>query len=270
MTVRVVRLPSSSQLDLYLTQSSASTVYAPKSSPDFINDISIKGTTPELNFLNPSGSAVSTVIHYGVEIPGEAEMIVTANPTDAYTKSSLYLYAGAAELITNIGSMSSLAAGVGAGVGFSIHHGTNGTLLKVDTSGRVTTPKNPAFNVTYTDGSVTFGTGVIVFNTVRTNVGSYYSTSTGRFTAPVSGHYQFNVHFFKYTSYNNPSNTYWGFRKNGSTIITTNHGAAGSDGGQSLNTTIYLAANDYIDVYAQNTIQSWGDQFLQFSGHLVG
>ena len=69
---------------------------------------------------------------------------------------------------------------------------------------------------------------------------------------------------------NNPSNTYWGFRKNGSTIITTNHGAAGSDGGQSLNTTIYLAANDYIDVYAQNTIQSWGDQFLQFSGHLVG
>jgi len=48
----------------YLTQTSASTVYASKTSPDFINDISIKGTTPELNFLNPSGSVVSTVIHF--------------------------------------------------------------------------------------------------------------------------------------------------------------------------------------------------------------
>jgi hypothetical protein len=140
----------------------------------------------------------------------------------------------------------------------------------ISTTGRITATSQPAFNATYTDGSVTFSAGVVVFNSARTNVGSHYSTSTGRFTAPVAGHYHFDVHFFKYTSYTNPSNTYWGFRVNGGATVTTNHGAQGSDGGQSLSTTIYLNANDYIDVYAQNTIQSWGGQFLQFSGYLVG
>ena len=151
-----------------------------------------------------------------------------------------------------------------------ISDGQGNIRIQADSGGRVTMPSQPAFNVTYTDGSVTFGAGVIVFNSARTNVGSHYSTSTGRFTAPVAGHYHFDVHFFKYTSYTNPSNTYWGFRVNGGATVTTNHGAQGSDGGQSLSTTIYLNANDYIDVYAQNTIQSWGGQFLQFSGFLIG
>ena len=140
----------------------------------------------------------------------------------------------------------------------------------ISTTGRITSSSQPAFNVTYTDGSVTFNTGVIVFNSIRTNVGNHYSTSTGRFTAPVSGNYHFDVHFFKFSSYNNPSNTYWGFRKNGGAFITTNHGVQGSDGGQSLNATIYLNANEYVDVYTQNTLQSWGDQFLHFSGFLIG
>ena len=137
-------------------------------------------------------------------------------------------------------------------------------------SGNVLMPSKPSFNVTYTDGSVTFGAGVVVFNVARTNIASCYNTSTGRFTAPVSGHYQFNVHFFKFSSYTNPSNTYWGFRRNGGAIITTNHGVQGSDGGQSLNTTIYLNANDYIDVFTQGTLQTWGDQFMHFSGFLIG
>lgn len=196
-------LTQSSASTSYLSQASASTVYSPKSSPDFINDISIKGTTPELNFLNPSGSVVSTVIHYGVEIPGEAEMIVTANPTDAYTKSSLYLYAGAAELITNIGSVSSLAAGVDKVSGFTVISGSNGTLLKVDTSGRVNTPLQPSF-LAYRSGDQTgynpsTQVNPIIYNATSYNVGANYNTSTGKFTAPVAGDYIFEAGTYQST-----------------------------------------------------------------------
>jgi hypothetical protein len=159
--------------------------------------------------------------------------------------------------------------GINAATTLSLQTGGT-TRLSIDSSGRSLSPFQPAFNATYTDGGVTFSAGVVVFNVARTNIGNHYSTSTGRFTAPVSGHYHFDVHFFKFASYTNPSNTYWGFRRNGGAIITTNHGVQGSDGGQSLNTTIYLNTNDYIDVSTQGTLQTWGDQFMHFSGYLVG
>jgi len=252
----------------FLTSSSASTVYAPKSSPDFINDISIKGTTPELNFLNPSGSAVSTVIHYGVEIPGEAEMIVTANPTDAYTKSSLYLYAGAAELITNIGSMSSLAAGVDKVSGFTVISGSNGTLLKVDTSGRVTTPKIPAFNVY--SSFVSTQSGNLTYNATNSNNGGHMNLGTGLFTAPVSGYYHFNYYGFIDTGLS--GNTTITFQKNGAGLPSrayndfndTSYGPV-----ITLSAVIYLATNDNVRVNITGAGVHGNDSSF-FSGFLIG
>jgi len=51
----------------------------------------------------------------------------------------------------------------------------------------------PAFTVRLTDGSVT-GTGVVDYNQVDTDNTSSYTTSDGRFTAPVAGHYFFSAH----------------------------------------------------------------------------
>lgn len=254
----------------YLTQASASNTYASKTSPEFNEDISIQGSVPDLTFINSSGSVVSRMNVLAAGVLGEAEFNIVANEANPYKTSRIILYGSGAQIAVNTGELYSSVLTIDSNYPFSLISSEIGTMLNVDSSGRVTSPKQPAFNVTYTDGSVTFGAGVVVFNTVRTNVGGHYSTSTGRFTAPVAGHYHFDVHFFKYTAYTNPSNTYWGFRVNGGATITTNHGAQGSDGGQSLSTTIYLNANDYIDVYAQNTIQSWGGQFLQFSGYLAG
>ena len=270
-TTRVFRIPSNTQLDSYLTQTSASTVYASKTSPDFINDISIKGTTPELNFLNPSGSVVSTVTHYGFEIPGEAEMVVTANPTEAYKKSSLYLYAGHAELITDIGSMSSLAAGVDKVYGFGVHHGTNGTLLKVDTSGRVTKPSQPYFHVRSTQATAV-GNDVL-WSVIDNNVGSSYTSANGRFTAPVAGTYFFSAHGL------------WNNADAGDMRIALYKNAAGINGNRFiltktasnwmtfyLNDIIYLAAGDYVTVrYLQgtNTLHVDAD-YNGFRGWLLG
>ena len=80
----------------------------------------------------------------------------------------------------------------------TIQDATNSnTALSVDSSGRVTTPARPFFEVrkdvnqtgiTATSGNPT----IITFNVVGANVGSHFDTSTSRFTAPVTGVYQFN------------------------------------------------------------------------------
>ena len=64
-------------------------------------------------------------------------------------------------------------------------------VVSIDTAGRVTTPYQPAFHATSSNGPTT-GT-VWIFNGVVFNIGSYYSTTSGRFTAPVAGTYHFYV-----------------------------------------------------------------------------
>jgi hypothetical protein len=63
--------------------------------------------------------------------------------------------------------------------------------LNIDGSGRVTMPYQPAFMV-IGDGRAAYGPGTnFVYGTTRFNVGNHYSTSTGRFTAPIAGRYAF-------------------------------------------------------------------------------
>jgi len=81
----------------------------------------------------------------------------------------------------------------------TIQDATNSTTaISVDTAGRVTTPARPFFEVrksgnqTGITATNTSNATIITFNVVGSNVGSHFDTSTGRFTAPVTGVYQFN------------------------------------------------------------------------------
>ena len=60
--------------------------------------------------------------------------------------------------------------------------------MRINSSGYVTTPYQPAFSVGKGNGDVSPG-NTIIFNVVFTNTGSFYNTTTGRFTAPVTGRY---------------------------------------------------------------------------------
>jgi hypothetical protein len=66
------------------------------------------------------------------------------------------------------------------------------TGLNIDASGRVTTPLQPTF-FAYRTSDYTINTTpvVLVYDTTKINIGSAYSTSTGRFVAPITGVYEF-------------------------------------------------------------------------------
>jgi len=117
------------------------------------------------------------------------------------------------------------------------------------------------------------GVQTIVFENTVFNNGNNYSTSNGRFTAPIAGYYHLGAHFFKYTTYTNSTNTYWGIFTSNGYSATTNHGTQGQDGGQSLSTIVYMGQGDYADVQITSTgstIQSYGTMnFNSFYGYLL-
>ena len=101
----------------------------------------------------------------------------------------------------------------------TIQDATNSnTAITIDSAGRVnfseapTTTSRPAFLARRTSGQ---STGTVEFDTVMLNQGSHYDNSTGIFTAPIAGLYNFS---FNVLSDNNGSDSYFAtsLYKNGS------------------------------------------------------
>lgn len=170
-------------------------------------------------------------------------------------------YAGFQESEAAIGTMGSRALKLTT---------DNTARITVDASGRVTMPYQPAFHVidlTFSSGTSSYGTG----GTVKFNRGNCYSTSTGRFTAPVTGLYYFWGAIQHFLS---GSTTYVGllFDKNGAgDTIEYVSGIGGSYNNHQEETGAYLAylnANDYVNIEAnrgaRNGVQN------AFMGYLLG
>jgi len=156
--------------------------------------------------------------------------------------------------------------------------GTN-TAMTINSDGVVSTSARPAFSA-YRDSTTTEGlTGTVIFNGVYSNVGSHYNTSTGIFTAPVSGLYQFN--FVGFGS-NDTSGNYLAAGSSvmvslmtSSTVFARTYTAAASSAifpNMSFSAAIPLNANDeiYISVGSSYVYSDASDAYLRFSGYLVG
>jgi hypothetical protein len=149
---------------------------------------------------------------------------------------------------------------------------TNGTeRMRIDSSGRVTTPYQPAFLAQYSSGAtINSGTtGALAFNSEVYNVGSHYSTSTYRFTAPVAGVYVF------YTGVGGtsgqPANSYFGiaFQVNGSTKNAQWQNSAAGYQVQKHTQAFSLNAGDYVTVWCE-VASSFTSQAPFFGGYLLG
>jgi hypothetical protein len=155
---------------------------------------------------------------------------------------------------------------------------TNGSeRMRIDSSGRVTMPYQPMFSAGRNAGHVAKN-NVYIFNSASVNVGSHYNTTNGRFTAPVAGHYLFSTRLMTDTNGGTVGHVSYDIRKNGSRFAQayTYRDTAGSHRAIAATQIVYLAVNDYVDVYVNDSFTTsglwYGNSTLynNFSGFLIG
>ena len=145
--------------------------------------------------------------------------------------------------------------------------------MRISSQGYVTKPAHPCFDVVRSGGHVTSG-NYIIYNTVNVNNGAHYNASTGKFTAPVAGHY-----FFSYGTIKNTSAvTRLYFRKNQSNFPTgadrhlrmdSGQGGYGDNGAMTI--VVNLAVGDEIQIYV-GAGEAYGttQEYCYFNGYLIG
>lgn len=126
--------------------------------------------------------------------------------------------------------------------------------MRIDPYGRVTTPYQPGFEVTITSSVACPGSyTTIPFNSAIKNTGGHFNTSTGVFTAPVSGVYHFSFNALYYpTAEGTLVDLKW--LKNSSAIQDFQCSAPANNHFQrQISNSIYLSANDTFAIQHRTT-----------------
>jgi hypothetical protein len=165
---------------------------------------------------------------------------------------------------------------------------TYATKFLISQSGYMTIPNQPAFFAKKTNGTGATVQGTLTaipFNTTDFNVGSCYSTSTYRFTAPVSGSYYFRWNATSATTgWDTPTNAgntvSTALYKNGTVIPATDNFLSLTNSAHRIpvggSATIYLTAGDYVSAGIPVPGGQVGDgngansERLSFCGWLIG
>jgi hypothetical protein len=134
--------------------------------------------------------------------------------------------------------------------------------MRIDSSGYVTRPYQPAFGATGQNGSAS-GIADLVFPTAVSNTGGHYSTSTGRFTAPVAGRYYFSC------SIDGSSSGLPGaeLKLNGTKIPGASSWQPTGDGCAVVVLVVNMSAGDYVNISTQVGMEGG---LSQFCGFLIG
>jgi len=143
--------------------------------------------------------------------------------------------------------------------------------MRINASGQITKPNQPAFAATRNQGHVAAG-NYYVFANVYFNRGNHYNSSNGRFTAPVAGLYQVNVNMMDMSNATHV-NSYYGIRLNGSDyqLVYSTNPTSGTHHRWSWSGIIQLAVSDYISIHSGNMgLYGGGNVYTNFSAALLG
>jgi hypothetical protein len=155
--------------------------------------------------------------------------------------------------------------------GYSITFRNNGgERMRIDSAGRVTTPYQPTFHATRT--SHVTGSGDIVFTGVNLNVGSHYSSTNGRFTAPIAGSYIFAFSTLLYNMGNASNAALYvnGSVKYNMSSLGTYGSFSGTYAGQGGTVIVGLNAGDYATVNFTHAGTNLHANYTYWSGMLLG
>ena len=152
----------------------------------------------------------------------------------------------------------------------NIHNKAGTQAMSISSGGIVTQPTKPAFHAsTNGAGSASYFTpGVAVFPHADVNIGNCYSTSTGKFTAPIAGTYYFSGMMLS----NLNTRLYFQLRKNNSVINGTQIetvNVSGTYQSASSDCVITLAVNDLVHLHLTSN-DAYGSQYANFKGFLIG
>ena len=143
--------------------------------------------------------------------------------------------------------------------------------MTINGNGIMTRPKTPSFSAHTT--ATAAADAEVVFGAAVTTIGNHYSTTTGRFTAPVAGNYFFSFHGMG--PHNTSQNARCHFRINGAVHGGGQHyggvGYSGHTGNYthvSMDTILPLSANDYVTVYWE--YMQLHAEHNKFNGFLIG
>ena len=146
--------------------------------------------------------------------------------------------------------------------------------MRIDSSGIVTMPYQPAFSAGTTVNNYNGAVNTVIqWDYEAYDVTNNYNTTTRQFTAPVTGLYHFIIRLQRQSWEGDIA-----FRKNGSTIHKEELRYTTSDwASECYSYHVRLSANDYVDTYisdvevAGSLLDGFNNTLYDsFSGHLIG
>ena len=233
-----------------------------------------------IDALGATGDNADTVMRVKGQGTGDSDVNLILDSAD--TGESLVSFYNAGNSKANIEwstSSSQLNIRTASGTDGKIDFQPNNVLaMRIDEDGYTTMPTQPIFFAKSSDNfSHTNGRYSTLANwSTDINRGSIFSTTTGKFTAPVDGIYQISTGL-SFSGTSTDVGDGWGVRlwKNGSAFtdveIAYAQGAEnGVEGHSSITIYMDLNATDYVEMGADGSNDSFNILYLYFGGHLVG